>query len=62
MSACIYHHSSVFQENENVDPLDKLSTAQVINVLLDTYQSSPYAMQAAAKVHEITQIVSKLAK
>mgnify|MGYP006872780857 CR=1 FL=1 len=42
-----------------MDPLDKLSTAQVINVLLHTYQSSPYAMQAAAKVHEITQIVSK---
>jgi hypothetical protein len=46
------------QENETVDPLDKLATSQVINVLLDSYQTSPYAMQAAAKVHEINKIVS----
>jgi hypothetical protein len=49
----------IFQECETVDPLDRLSTTQVIKVLLDTYQTSPYAMQAAAKVREITQIVSK---
>ncbi|KAH7277482.1 hypothetical protein KP509_39G053900 [Ceratopteris richardii] len=44
------------REQENYDPLDRISTAQVINVLLDAYQTSEYAMQAVAKVHEITQV------
>lgn len=44
------------REHETVDPLDRLTTTQVINVLLDTYQTSEFAMQTAAKVHEITQI------
>ena len=41
-----------------MDPLDRLPTSQVINVLLDSYQTSPYAMQAASKVYEINKIVS----
>lgn len=44
------------REHETFDPLDRLTTTQVINVLLDTYQTSEYAMQTAAKVHDITQI------
>lgn len=44
------------REHETFDPLDRLTTTQVINVLLDTYHTSEYAMQTAAKVHEITQV------
>ncbi|KAH7277149.1 hypothetical protein KP509_39G036200 [Ceratopteris richardii] len=44
------------REHEAVDPLDRFSTGQVINILLDAYQTSEYALQAAAKVHEITQV------
>eukprot|EP00249_Psilotum_nudum_P032001 c47085_g1_i1 orf=80-2188(-) len=44
------------RENENVDPLDRMTTVQAINVLLESYQTSEYAMKAAAKVDEISHI------
>eukprot|EP01018_Ginkgo_biloba_P012579 Gb_34149 [translate_table: standard] len=41
---------------EMSDPLDKITTAQAIRILIDAYQSSEYAMLAAARVHEMSQI------
>ncbi|KAJ7542445.1 hypothetical protein O6H91_10G107100 [Diphasiastrum complanatum] len=47
---------SKIQDIESADPLEKMSTAQVIKVLSDAYQSSEYAIMALSKVHEISQI------
>ncbi|MCO5548669.1 hypothetical protein L7F22_002128 [Adiantum nelumboides] len=43
------------REHDSFDPLDKVTTAQVISVLLQAYQTSEYAMQAAARFHEFSQ-------
>ncbi|XP_002987629.2 ABC transporter G family member 11 [Selaginella moellendorffii] len=44
-----------FRDFESGDPLDHVSTSQIIKVLTEHYQSSAQAMQTAAKVHEINQ-------
>jgi hypothetical protein len=41
----------------SVDLIDKMSTPQVVRILSDAYQNSEYAMQALARIHEITQMV-----
>ncbi|KAH9317173.1 hypothetical protein KI387_018942 [Taxus chinensis] len=38
------------------DPVDRISTAQAVKILLEHYRSSEYAMVTAARVHEISQI------
>ncbi|KAG6547993.1 hypothetical protein Mapa_010427 [Marchantia paleacea] len=38
------------------DPLERMSTHQVVQILVDAYQQSEYAMQAVARVHEISQV------
>ncbi|KAL3698084.1 hypothetical protein R1sor_012160 [Riccia sorocarpa] len=38
------------------DPLERMSTTQVVKILVESYQQSEYAMLAAAKVHEISQV------
>ncbi|KAH7446285.1 hypothetical protein KP509_01G050000 [Ceratopteris richardii] len=44
------------REQENFDPLDRTTTAQVINVLLNAYRTSEYALLAIAKMHEIMKV------
>jgi len=40
------------------DPLEKITTAQAIQILLDNYRSSGYYQAAQARVQEISQFVS----
>ena len=42
------------------DPLEKITTAQAIQIILDNYRSSEYCQAAQAKVQEISQHVSSL--
>lgn len=37
------------------DPLEKITTAQAIQILLDNYRSSEYYQAAQARVQEISQ-------
>ncbi|XP_002970205.2 ABC transporter G family member 11 [Selaginella moellendorffii] len=48
-------NSFVAKDMESADVLDKTSTAQVIKILIDHYQSSEHAMLTASKIHEINQ-------
>lgn len=43
------------REHESSD-LNKLTAAQMINILVESYQTSNYAMLASAKCHEISQM------
>ncbi|XP_050380286.1 ABC transporter G family member 11 [Argentina anserina] len=43
-----------FEESD--DPLDKITTAQAIRVLVDSYRSSQYAYTATEKVAEISKV------
>eukprot|EP01018_Ginkgo_biloba_P029024 Gb_18403 [translate_table: standard] len=48
--------TEVLNEVEVRDPLLKMSSSQAIAILTDSYQSSEYAMIAAARVQEISRI------
>ncbi|GLJ39572.1 hypothetical protein SUGI_0808540 [Cryptomeria japonica] len=47
--------TEIMDEVAEKDPLLKINSTQAIRILTDAYQSSEYAMIAAAKVHEISQ-------
>ncbi|KAL3698082.1 hypothetical protein R1sor_012158 [Riccia sorocarpa] len=38
------------------DPLEQMSTTEVVHILTDSYQKSEYAMQAAARVEDISKV------
>ena len=41
-----------------MDPLDRMSTKQVVKILTESYMNSEFRMMALQRVHEINQIVS----
>jgi hypothetical protein len=42
---------------ESADLLNRMSTPQVVRILVEAYQNSQYAMEARARIQEILQIV-----
>jgi phosphoglucomutase len=42
---------------ESADLLNRMSTPQVVRILVEAYQNSQYAMEARARIQEIVQIV-----
>lgn len=49
-----------FQFETDDDPLDKLTAAEAIETLVESYRSSEYCSSANYKIDEISQIVSLL--
>ncbi|KAH7277192.1 hypothetical protein KP509_39G038400 [Ceratopteris richardii] len=47
--------SSRLRENANADPLEKMPTSQVIDILISAYSTSEHAMLAQARVFEISE-------
>lgn len=48
------------QDRESIDPIDRMSTNQVVKILSDAYQSSDYAMGTISRIHEILQMQGTL--
>lgn len=45
-------------EAGSMDPLDRMSTKQVVKILTESYMNSDFHMMALTRVHEINQNVS----
>lgn len=48
------------RDRESIDPIDRMSTNQVVKILSDAYQSSDYAMGTISRIHEILQMQGTL--
>lgn len=53
-----YLYLVYYQFEESNDPLEKITTAEAIRVLVDSYRSSQYCYAAREKVEQISKVVS----
>ena len=56
-----YYYLLIFscaQFETSDDPLDKITTAEAIRTLIESYRTSQYSYAATEKVNEISKVVS----